>query len=229
MTKSSGGSVTSSDSDLEIEDDEPPEPAPAMISISPPTDERAKAVFDAVQATWAPRNKVAPVQRIKAGVVKFGETIKALRDSWKNKNDSLKKAELPQAPDAADVPRLKLEVTQFRQSMENLVNKTIMFAHPAIIHRYVRVSSSYRPSTQIALSIRLQTTSIYSLVIRTRLVVKDSPSSRWIELESDPILDRRIRASSSYRHPDRAFCCSLIASPPQPPRSSTLATIPHKT
>ncbi|ETN41482.1 uncharacterized protein HMPREF1541_03418 [Cyphellophora europaea CBS 101466] len=127
-----GGSGSASSSDLEIEDEEP-EPAPAMISVSPPTDERVRAVFNAVKAVWYPRNKTAPVEKIKSGVVDFGETIKTLRDAWKARNESLKKAEHEGSSTAADAPRLKAEVAQYRQTMENLINKSMLFAHPAII------------------------------------------------------------------------------------------------
>jgi hypothetical protein len=126
-----------SDSDLEIEDEEDPEPTPAIISVNPPTDERTRAIYVAVQAVWYPRNKPAPVEKIKNGIAQFGDNLRNLRDGWKAKNDSLKKAELEGSATAAQAPGLKADAALYRQTLENLLNKVWQFSHPAIIKRYV--------------------------------------------------------------------------------------------
>lgn len=131
-----GSGSASSDSDLEIEE-EGPESAPAMISVGPPGEERARAVYDAVKAVWSPRNKTAPTEKIKTGVIQFGDIVKGLRDQWKARNDSLKKAEADGSPTASDAPRLREETAQYRSTMETLVLKATTFAHQAILRRYV--------------------------------------------------------------------------------------------
>lgn len=129
-----GSVTTDSGSDLEIED-EPPEPPPAVIAVAPPTDARAKVVFDAVAAVWSPRNKAAETAKIKSGITQFGGMIRAWRDQWKTRNDNLKKAEADQSPTAQDAPALRQETSQYRQTMELLVNRTLNFGHPAILKR----------------------------------------------------------------------------------------------
>lgn len=142
-----GGTGSASSSDLEFEDAESePEITPALITVSPPTDERVRAVFNAVKAVWSPRNKPAPVDKIKAGVMEFGDTIRTLRDAWKARNDNLKKAELEGSTTASAAPALKAEVAQYRQTAETLVTKTLLLAHPVIMRRYVPTQSLLPPS-----------------------------------------------------------------------------------
>jgi hypothetical protein len=135
-TDGTGSTGSATSSDLEFEDEEP-EPTPAMISVSLPTDERVKYPFLAVKAVWSPRNKPASVEKIRSGISEFGETIRSLRDAWKARNDQLKKAELEKSPTASDAPRLKGEVAQYRQTAETLMNKSLLFAHPFVLKRYV--------------------------------------------------------------------------------------------
>jgi hypothetical protein len=92
-----------------------------------------------VQAVWSPRNLSAPVEKIKSGIVQFGDTIRALRDSWKDKNESLKKAELPHSSTAAHATQLKADVAHYRQIVETVINRSLQHAHPAILKRYVKV------------------------------------------------------------------------------------------
>jgi hypothetical protein len=127
----------SSDDELEVEDEDPPEMIPALLSVSMPSDERGKALYRAVQAVWSPRNKGVDAEKIRAGITGFGETIKALRDSWKTKQDSLRKAELENSPTAADAPKLKEEVARYRQVMEAAMSRSLQYGHPAIVKRYV--------------------------------------------------------------------------------------------
>ena len=131
------GSASTSDSELDVEDDEEPEMTPAVLSVMMPTDERGKALHNAVQAVWSPRNKAVSVEKVKSGISLFGETVKTLRDAWRAKNETLKKAELPNAPTAANVPQLKNDVANFRQLMEGVMARSLQYAHPSILKRYV--------------------------------------------------------------------------------------------
>ncbi len=134
-------SESDSDSDLSVEEE--PEKTPALLSVQMPTDEKGRAMYQAVQAVWSPRNQTAPVEKIKSGIAQFGDTIKALRDSWKDKNESLRKAELPNAATAAYIPQLKEGVAHYRQIVETVVNRSLQHAHPAILKRYVFPSSPF--------------------------------------------------------------------------------------
>ena len=128
-------SDSDSDSDLSVEEE--PEKTPALLSVQVPTDERGRAMYQAVQAVWSPRNLTAPVEKMKSGMAQFGDTIKALRDSWKDKNESLRKAELPNSPTAGLIPKLKADVAHYRLTVETVVNRSLQHAHPAILKRYV--------------------------------------------------------------------------------------------
>ena len=131
-------SDSGSDSDLSVEEE--PEKTPALLSVQTPTDEKGKAMYLAVQAVWSPRNLTAPVDKIKSGIAQYGDTVKAIRDSWKDKNESLRKAELPNAASAAYIPQLKEDVAHYRQIVETVVIRSLQHAHPAILKRYVVLS-----------------------------------------------------------------------------------------
>lgn len=126
----------SSDDELTIEEEEP-EMTPAVLTVSAPTDERGRIIYDAVNAVWSPRNKSAPVEKIRSGIASFGDTVRSLRDSWKLKNDNLRKAELPNSPTAAEATRLKEEVARYRSAMEVVMARSLIFGHPAVVKRYV--------------------------------------------------------------------------------------------
>lgn len=143
---SDSGSNSDSGDELEVEDEEPPELTPALLTVSMPTDERGKALYSAVQAVWSPRNKSAPPEKIRNGIAGFGDTVRGLRDAWKARNDSLKEAELPGSPTAADASRLKEEVAHYRQVTESVMARALLYGHPAVVKRYVCspvLSSSY--------------------------------------------------------------------------------------
>jgi hypothetical protein len=131
-----GSVTTDSGSDLDIVD-EPPESPPDLITVAPPTDARTRAIYDAIKAVWQPRNKPAQIALTKAGISRFGDVIRGLRDQWKTRNDNLKKAEADQSPTAANAPALRAETAQYRQTTEILVNKTAAFGHHAVLKRYV--------------------------------------------------------------------------------------------
>lgn len=145
----SDGHVSDQDSDSESSDDEltieeeEPEMRPAVLTVSAPTDERGRILYDAVNAVWSPRNKSAPAEKIRSGIAGFGDTVRSLRDSWKLKNDNLRKAELPNSPTAAEATRLKEEVARYRSAMEVVMARSLIFGHPAVVTRYV---SSPKPS-----------------------------------------------------------------------------------
>src|SRR6202012_4948485 len=127
----------SSDDELEIEDEDPPEMTPALLAVSMPTDERGKALYRVVQAVWSPRNKSVDPEQVRSGIANYGDTIRGLRDAWKTKNESLRKAELPNSQTAADAPRLKDEVARYRQLLETVMLRSLQYGHPAIVKRYV--------------------------------------------------------------------------------------------
>ncbi|KAG9788235.1 hypothetical protein ABEF93_005647 [Exophiala dermatitidis] len=124
-----------SDDDLVIEDQEPPETTPALLCVSKPTDERGRALYDAVQAVWYPRNKPVPAEKIRSAIAAFGETVRGLRDAWKAKNDSLRKAEIPNSPTASQAGQLKEDVARYRQVMESVMARSLLYGHPAIVKR----------------------------------------------------------------------------------------------
>jgi hypothetical protein len=130
--KSSG----SSSDELEIEEEEP-EMTPAIISVSMPSDLRGKNTYQAVQAVWSPRNKPVEPDKVRSGIAQFGDIIRSLRDNWKSWNEQLRKAELPDATDAAMVPKFKEEVAQYRSTIESVMQRALLFGHPAIVKRYV--------------------------------------------------------------------------------------------
>ncbi|KIV96519.1 hypothetical protein, variant 1 [Exophiala mesophila] len=125
----------SSDDELAIEEDEP-EMIPAVLAVAQPTDERGKLLYNAVNAVWSPRNRSASVEKVRSAIAAFGDTVRGLRDSWKSKNDSLRKAELPNSPTASDVTLLKEEVAKYRSIMELLMTRSLLHGHPTIVKRY---------------------------------------------------------------------------------------------
>lgn len=131
----SASASDTSDDELAIEEDEP-EMIPAVLAVAPPTDERGKLLYNAVNAVWSPRNRSASVDKVRSAIAAFGDTVRGLRDSWKAKNDSLRKAELPNSPTASDVTLLKEEVAKYRSIMELLMSRALLHGHPTIVKRY---------------------------------------------------------------------------------------------
>ncbi|EXJ89735.1 hypothetical protein A1O3_02802 [Capronia epimyces CBS 606.96] len=141
ITKNDGtvGSVSEpeseSDSELVIEDQESPEITPALLTVSKPTDDRGRALYEAVQAVWSPRNKPAPAEKIRTAIAAFGDTVRNLRDAWKAKNDSLRKSEIPGSPTASQAAQLKDAVSRYRHVMESVMARSLLYGHPAIVKR----------------------------------------------------------------------------------------------
>lgn len=126
----------STDDDLEI-DEEEPEVKPAFLSITKPTDDRGKLLWEVMDAVWTPRNKPADPDKIRSGIKFVGDTVRMLRDKWKAQNERLKQAELPASNTAASVDALKAATTNSRELMETLVIRITRFGHPSILRRYV--------------------------------------------------------------------------------------------
>lgn len=142
VTKDGPQSETISASESDSSDEEElPDPPPALLIVAPPTEERGKALWHAVHAVWTPHNKPAPPEKIRNGLTAFGEVVRSLRDAWKAKNDSLKKAELPNSATAAEALQLKDDVARYRQTMEQVMSRSNQFGHPSLVKRYVYSST----------------------------------------------------------------------------------------
>ncbi|KIW10906.1 hypothetical protein PV08_10205 [Exophiala spinifera] len=138
-TKKKGSNEAASDSEDELsiqyEEPEPPEPTPPFLSLAPPTEEGQKSQYLAVQAVFSPRNKPAPPEKVRGGIASFGDAVRSLRDAWKVKNESLRKAELPDSPTAKDADALKKEVARYRSLVQEVMTKSINLGHPSIVKR----------------------------------------------------------------------------------------------
>ncbi|RMZ79616.1 hypothetical protein DV737_g3319, partial [Chaetothyriales sp. CBS 132003] len=127
----SGDHGSGSDSDLVIEND--PEARPAMLTVAMPTEFRSQSLYKVVDAVWCDRNNPAPVDKIKSGINDFGTVVKAFRDSWKEKNEKLKKAEIEGSSTASNAPKLKKDVSDDRTYMGLLMDRALKFGHPAVL------------------------------------------------------------------------------------------------
>ena len=135
--KQAGEVETDSDSDLSVENE--PELRPAFLTISMPPDFRGQSLYKATDAVWCDRNNPAPVEKVQTGIADFGNTVKAFRDSWKTKNENLKKAENENST-SAQIPLLKKDVGDDRAFMDTIMVYALRFGHPAILKRYVTTS-----------------------------------------------------------------------------------------
>lgn len=135
------GQEASSTSESESDDDNvPPDPKPAILVVTAPTDVAGKAMYDAVSAVWAPRNKKPVWENVTKGMALFADAIKSLRDAWKVKNEALKKAELANSD---TVQELKKDVVRFRQNMETTIQRSLQHGHEAHLNRYVSPLQSF--------------------------------------------------------------------------------------
>lgn len=132
----SSGSIGSSDSDLEIEDEDP-QPKPAAISIARPMDERGQILWDIINAVWSPHNKPVAADQIRTAITFAAQSLQTLRNKWKQANEQLKQAEIPNSSTHGHIPSLKASVENFRMIMEILAFRITSFAHPSILKRYV--------------------------------------------------------------------------------------------
>ena len=138
----SPGSASSSDDDLDIEEEEEPEQKPAVITIAKPSDERGKLLWETVEAVWTPRNKPAPAEKIRAAIAFVGNAVRGHRDKWKQNNEQLKQAELPNSATQSQAGVLKANVEEKRATMEIIATRIVRFGHPSIVRRYVSRSIS---------------------------------------------------------------------------------------
>ena len=130
---SASTSATDSEDDM-FNDNEPPDPKPALLVVNRPTEVIGRAMYDALSAVWAPKNKPPVWENVTNGMALFADAIKSLRDSWKIKNEALKKAELS---NSAQVSELKLDVAKYRDRMEQTMQRSLQFGHEAHLNRYV--------------------------------------------------------------------------------------------
>ena len=122
-----------SDSDLEITEEIEPEARPACISISKPEEKRAAFRWDLVDAVWSDRKHAATPEKIRSAVKFVGDRIRGLRDTWKEANDQLKKAENSKQ----QTDGLKQQVLNYREWMEWGISQILQWGHPSILKRYV--------------------------------------------------------------------------------------------
>lgn len=132
------GSVASTDSDIEIEDEDP-QPKPAAISIARPMDERGQILWDIINAVWSPHNKPVSGDQVRTAITFAANSLQTLRNKWKQANEQLKQAEIPNSSTHHHIPSLKASVENFRMIMEILAFRITSFAHPSIIKRYVKI------------------------------------------------------------------------------------------
>lgn len=129
-------SSDSDDSDSESEsddDDSPPESSP--IPPTRPTDAVEGLKFDTIRAVWAPRNKKASISTIRKAIMAYSDIVKAVRDTWKVRNEALKVAE--QKADNEKLPLLRSEVASHRHVIDMVIMAAYDYGHPSAVHRYV--------------------------------------------------------------------------------------------
>lgn len=172
-TKKKGTNDPASDSEdeLSIQAEEPPEPTPAILSIDLPTEEGQKAQYLAVHAVFSPRNKPATPEKVRGGIASFGDSVRALRDSWKVKNENLRKAELPDSPTAKDADALKKEVARYRSLIQEVMTRSLNFGHPSIVKRYVILATPLDISVQPPTLVHCDIASLHS-----RRAVRNCPN-----------------------------------------------------
>lgn len=125
-----------SGSEDELQIDEPePEITPALLTLAPPTELKARAVYDAVSAVWSPRNLPARADKVKSGGQLYSDTIRKLRDAWKPENEALTAAE--NANNTAKVAVLKERVEAYRDTLKKILDRTDLYGHPAHLRQYV--------------------------------------------------------------------------------------------
>jgi hypothetical protein len=125
-----------SGSDDELQIDEPePEITPAPLTLAPPSELKARAVYDAVSAVWSPRNLPARADKVKSGGQLYSDTIRKLRDAWKPENEALTAAE--NANNTAKVAMLKERVEAYRDTLKKILDRTDLYGHPAHLRQYV--------------------------------------------------------------------------------------------
>ena len=147
--EASSSDESESEDELQIEEPEP-ELTPAPLTLAPPTDLKARAVYDAVFAVWSPRNLPAKPEKVKAGGQLYSDTIKKLRDAWKPENEALTAAE--NANNTAKVSMLKERVEAYRDTLKKILDRTDQYGHPAHLRQYVFPTPIPLPISNLATS-----------------------------------------------------------------------------
>jgi hypothetical protein len=132
--EASSSEESDSEDELQIEEPEP-EITPAPLTLAPPTELKARAVYDAVVAVWSPRNQPASSEKVKKGGQLYSDTIKNLRDAWKPENEALTAAE--NANNGPKVAVLKEKVEAYRDTLKKILDRTDQYGHPAHLRQYV--------------------------------------------------------------------------------------------
>lgn len=145
-----------SDSEDELQVEEPePEIKPVTLTLAPPTEMKARAVYDTVAAVWSPRNLPANPENVKKGGQLYSDTIRNLRDAWKPDNEALTAAE--NSNNTAKVAVLKEKVEAYRDTLKKILDRTDQYGHPAHLRQYVNptlptLPTPYRKCLWITLS-----------------------------------------------------------------------------
>ncbi|KAJ5818090.1 hypothetical protein N7474_003681 [Penicillium riverlandense] len=128
---SSPASYTGSSDDSELEIEAPPEPSP--IPPIRPTEPIAAAEYDTLQAVWSPRNKRASVDKVKSALAGFQQLTQVVRDTWKQKLQSMNVAE--NKGDNVTATMLKHEVVFQRNMMDKIVSTALEMGHPTVVEK----------------------------------------------------------------------------------------------
>ncbi|KAE8135928.1 hypothetical protein BDV38DRAFT_120290 [Aspergillus pseudotamarii] len=126
---SSGSETDTSDSELEIE--APEEQFP--LSLVRPNEPEAAAQYDALRAVWSPRNRRPHADKVKGALVAFKDVVKAVRDTWKEKSQTMKMAENKGENDKA--AQIKKDVVLQRRLMDVVISTTLDQGHPTIVEK----------------------------------------------------------------------------------------------
>lgn len=114
-------------------DQTPAEPSP--LPPSRPNDVEGGIKFDTLRAVWSPRNRQPHSANVRNSMVLFSDLVKGVRDSWKARSEALKAAENQNLEDK--IPAIKREVIFQRRLLDQILNTTLEFGHPAFVQRYV--------------------------------------------------------------------------------------------
>ena len=135
-------------SDSAAEEEEMAEERPIILYGPRPPEPEQAAIWDTYQALWSPRNRPASIEKIRNGISVYGELIKWLRNSWKEANEALKKAE--NSAESTDV--LRGEVMGWRRIVQTVMKTTLEWGHPSHYKKYVSLNVLTSSLTCVALS-----------------------------------------------------------------------------
>lgn len=125
---SSETETSEDDSDYDSSDDEAPEPSP--LPTSRPNDAIPAMRYDTIKATWRPRNLPVTADEIRAALKDYWDILQAIRNRWKEDQQSLKQA---QEKNSRDIELLKGRVKDQRSLMEMAMKCALEHGHPDVI------------------------------------------------------------------------------------------------